>query len=526
MNIAKSTEHRSIESFSTVIITDQKLYRELMALRLDDGFVPRLLRESGWSITTCHRVIEEYKRFLFLHRTATHRVVPSKMVDRVWHLHLLYTRSYWDELCGGILQAPLHHHPGNNLVDQHDYFWKNYEATLKSYELIFHHSPPSDIWISPELQFTPRVPATTSATTSATIDSTTTYWQIPKPSIAPIKSVFRSVVARFSKIRLRPSHYATIALLSFVAAVFVFRIDMLLVIPAMWQMGNSIGFVPLLKYACLVSAVISFIQFIPKTYKVILMANRIQKQPLRVNPTSLLEYDIMKPEVALLTKIHANARNKMDFSIVAAVLALCIQICQLVDPSYLVTASPIGLVFAVILCTIVLGFSLSNPLAEFIEKMILIQLRMLRKVTLPKSFSVKYHLQNINSSRVQVCKSCSEPIETLEIDIEKFLTKKDAFAKRLNSVDVLYRTQHCKQCSPSPSQENLNIRLVPKNNYYQCPKCDTIARKKTITTTERATTYSTGLELIVEECAYCHDRQEDTRIIEREVEASCGDYCY
>ncbi|NJM46638.1 MAG: hypothetical protein HC860_11070, partial [Alkalinema sp. RU_4_3] len=153
MNIAKSPTKSLIAQ--DILTQHQDLHSQLMALRFDDGFLPRLLRETGWTVEQCDRTIQEYRRFLFLHRTASHTVIPSQMVDKVWHLHLLYTRSYWEDLCDNILKTPLHHHPGSATGDQRDFFWGNYEATLKSYETTFHQAPPTDIWPSPARQFAP-----------------------------------------------------------------------------------------------------------------------------------------------------------------------------------------------------------------------------------------------------------------------------------------------------------------------------------------------------------------------------------
>ena len=58
-------------------------------------FTSRLAREQGWSHAFAARAIREYKRFLILAMEAGHPVTPSEAVDQVWHLHLVYTVSYW-----------------------------------------------------------------------------------------------------------------------------------------------------------------------------------------------------------------------------------------------------------------------------------------------------------------------------------------------------------------------------------------------------------------------------------------------
>ncbi len=109
-------------------------------------FSARLARENGWSPDFARRVVGEYKRFVYLAMRAGHPVTPSEAVDEAWHLHLCYTRSYWDEMCGEILGKPLHHGPteGGPAEDRKFEGW--YGRTLKSYSRIFGEEPPVDVW--------------------------------------------------------------------------------------------------------------------------------------------------------------------------------------------------------------------------------------------------------------------------------------------------------------------------------------------------------------------------------------------
>ena len=91
-----------------------ELLNRLEAWSLDDStavfpFSERLARDNDWSLDYARRVIREYKRFAFLAIVSGHPVTPSDQVDQAWHLHLLYTRCYWDDFCGEILGKPLHH---------------------------------------------------------------------------------------------------------------------------------------------------------------------------------------------------------------------------------------------------------------------------------------------------------------------------------------------------------------------------------------------------------------------------------
>src|SRR5262245_58098130 len=81
-----------------------ELLARITAFSFDEGtpafpFASRLARENGWTLAYVARVIEEYRRFMFLAVVAGHPVTPSDQVDQAWHLHLLYTHSYWDGFC-------------------------------------------------------------------------------------------------------------------------------------------------------------------------------------------------------------------------------------------------------------------------------------------------------------------------------------------------------------------------------------------------------------------------------------------
>ena len=112
------------------------------------SFTARLARENGWSATHADAVIHEYKRFCFLAVIAGHPVTPSDAVDQVWHLHLTYTRDYWERFCPEILGMPLHHGPTAGGTAELNRFYDQYAQTLASYEAVFGHCPPVSLWPS------------------------------------------------------------------------------------------------------------------------------------------------------------------------------------------------------------------------------------------------------------------------------------------------------------------------------------------------------------------------------------------
>ena len=135
-----------------------ELWQRISSFELDTPgtalpFSKRLARENGWSWSYALRVVEEYRRYVFLAMTAGHTVTPSDEVDQAWHLHMVYTESYWTHFCGEVLGQPFHHGPtkgGNHEASKHDEW---YRRTLASYTRIFQRPAPADIWPSAEERF-------------------------------------------------------------------------------------------------------------------------------------------------------------------------------------------------------------------------------------------------------------------------------------------------------------------------------------------------------------------------------------
>ncbi|MDO7884785.1 TIGR04222 domain-containing membrane protein [Hymenobacter cheonanensis] len=134
-----------------------ELWNRLVALDLDGPaalpFSRRLARDNGWPPAFAERVVLEYKKFVYLAATCGHPVTPSDEVDQAWHLHLVYTRSYWDELCGQVLGFALHHGPTQGGAAEGHKFQDWYAATRQAYEAAFGSAPPADIWPPAAVRF-------------------------------------------------------------------------------------------------------------------------------------------------------------------------------------------------------------------------------------------------------------------------------------------------------------------------------------------------------------------------------------
>jgi hypothetical protein len=135
-----------------------QLLEKLECMRIEpDGarltFLARLARENDWSLVYANRVMQEYRRFLFLAATCGHPVTPSDEVDQAWHLHLTYSRHYWETLCGEILKRPLHHSPTSGGADEGERYRDQYDRTLEAYCEAFGQEPPADIWPDAKKRF-------------------------------------------------------------------------------------------------------------------------------------------------------------------------------------------------------------------------------------------------------------------------------------------------------------------------------------------------------------------------------------
>ncbi len=135
-----------------------ELWRRLEGFRFDGDvgaghFVRKLARDNGWAESHAGRVVEEYRRYVYLACTAGHVAVPSHPVDLAWHQHLLDTQPYWDEFCQKVLRRPLHHHPARADGDDRRRYVDLYKQTLASYENTFGEAPPPDIWPPAAVRF-------------------------------------------------------------------------------------------------------------------------------------------------------------------------------------------------------------------------------------------------------------------------------------------------------------------------------------------------------------------------------------
>ncbi|WBV59310.1 hypothetical protein PFY12_09585 [Chryseobacterium camelliae] len=135
-----------------ILLQNDPLWNRLQGFSLDNPnvdfpFSKKLAKEENWTIGFTKKAIEEYKKFVYLCCILPNGASPSEIVDKVWHMHLIYTQSYWEEFCPTILQRNLHHYPSKGGLSEKEKHENWFRHTLKKYEEIFHEKAPQEIWI-------------------------------------------------------------------------------------------------------------------------------------------------------------------------------------------------------------------------------------------------------------------------------------------------------------------------------------------------------------------------------------------
>ncbi len=114
------------------------------------AFADKLARKLRWSVPFALRAIDEYKKFVYLGLVAEFPVTPPKVIDQVWHEHLLFSRGY-RAFCADVLRRDFDHHPELvPLEEQTSVFRSQYEATRELYRTEFNREPPAECWGIPK----------------------------------------------------------------------------------------------------------------------------------------------------------------------------------------------------------------------------------------------------------------------------------------------------------------------------------------------------------------------------------------
>jgi hypothetical protein len=110
------------------------------------AFADKVSRKHGFSKKYALKAVKEYKKFLYLAVISDFHVTPSKIIDIIWHEHILFTQAY-RKFCDTIIEYNLNHHPELfPTQEQTARYHAQYLDTLSLYVAEFGILPTDDIW--------------------------------------------------------------------------------------------------------------------------------------------------------------------------------------------------------------------------------------------------------------------------------------------------------------------------------------------------------------------------------------------
>jgi len=110
------------------------------------AFADKLSRKLNWEKKFTLKAIWEYKKFVYMGVISDFSVTPSKVIDQVWHEHLLFSAGY-RKFCKEVIKYDFDHHPELvSVTSQTEAFQTQYFHTIELYKREFGFIPPPDIW--------------------------------------------------------------------------------------------------------------------------------------------------------------------------------------------------------------------------------------------------------------------------------------------------------------------------------------------------------------------------------------------
>ena len=114
-----------------------------------ERFVAKLQRDHGHHVpdeATARAAVDEYRRMLLLvQRFPADPVVPSKLVDLVWHEHILDTARYRRD-CLRLFGRYVHHNPSFGGEEEKAELTVQQTEMFRRYQETFEAAPPRGIW--------------------------------------------------------------------------------------------------------------------------------------------------------------------------------------------------------------------------------------------------------------------------------------------------------------------------------------------------------------------------------------------
>ena len=106
----------------------------------------RTQKRMGWSNSYTTLILKEYLRYLTIAQTHPDiHLVPSELVDEIWHDHILHTKRYMAD-CQTLFGRYMHHLPETDPVAIAEGSKPDIKKTLELYVEVFGEAAPREIW--------------------------------------------------------------------------------------------------------------------------------------------------------------------------------------------------------------------------------------------------------------------------------------------------------------------------------------------------------------------------------------------
>lgn len=106
--------------------------------------VDRTQKRMGWSDDQTAQIFAEYLRYLNIAQANPKvMVVPSVLIDEIWHDHILHTKQYFSD-CIAMFGNYMHHLPEKDPLAGG--VKPDIQETLALYTKMFNETPPIQVW--------------------------------------------------------------------------------------------------------------------------------------------------------------------------------------------------------------------------------------------------------------------------------------------------------------------------------------------------------------------------------------------
>lgn len=114
-----------------------------VAATWDLTYLETYLTEKGVAAAVLADGIREYRRFIAMTRCSYAPCVPSRVIDTIWHAHILHSNDYVS-FSRALGIDYIHHFPAK--AEKKDGLRQDYDETLERYKSIFAEEPNPVIW--------------------------------------------------------------------------------------------------------------------------------------------------------------------------------------------------------------------------------------------------------------------------------------------------------------------------------------------------------------------------------------------